>query len=425
VNICRVPLSAARLDPLALLTLPAFESTLGRFAWLSPEGRGRAVVGVGIARQRQGWPLVSGDLVGAGDAPWFVTCPFSADAAASPSAAWSEFHPPTALFPEVMLTVDDDGAWLNVAGPSDESTLLDDARELAAALAAAEDVPPEPAPRSLHAGSPFAPAEADVLHARVTAALAAIASGEVQKVVVATAHTTQLAQPADPVALLRRLRSAQPGCFLYLVEPVPGKAFLGATPERLVAVSGSQARTMALAGSARRGQNAADDSALGASLLDSAKDRAEHQLVVDELRVVLAPMASEMDVPDAPRLKQLATIQHLETPITATLPAQGDVLDLAGRLHPTPALAGTPREAALAVIHELEGNARGWYGGLVGWADAAGNGDLSVAIRCLLLDGDSATAFAGAGIVAGSDPEREVAEIGLKLGVALGALGGG
>lgn len=423
MNVCRVPLSAARLDPLALLTLPAFESTPGRFAWLSPEGRGRAVVGVGIARQRRGWPLGAGDLDGTGDTPWFVTCPFLAGAAEPAGASWSDFRVPTALFPEVLLTLDEQGAWLNVAGPSDESTLLDDAHEIAAALAVAAWEPPDASAPTRPDASPLSPAESDALRARVVAALAAIAAGEVRKVVVATSHTLRLAEQADPVALLRRLRATQPGCFLYLVEPEPGQAFLGATPERLVAVSGPQVRTMALAGSAPRGTDAAGDSALGATLLASVKDRAEHQLVIDALRDTLTPLAVDLDIPDSPRLRQLATIQHLETPITAMLPAQGEVLALAAGLHPTPALAGSPRDAALALIQSLEGDTRGWYGGLVGWADAAGNGDLSVAIRCLLLSGDSATAFAGAGIVAGSDPKREVAEVGLKLAVGLGAVG--
>jgi isochorismate synthase len=221
----------------------------------------------------------------------------------------------------------------------------------------------------------------------------------VHKVVVATAHTLQLAAALDPVAVLRRLVATQPGCFHYLVQPRPACALVGASPERLVAVDGERVRTMALAGSAPRGAGPAADEALGAALLASAKDRAEHQWVVDALRAALAPVATTITAPEAPRLRRLATIQHLETPLEAALPGQGDILALAGRLHPTPALAGTPRDAALALIRRMEGEARGWYGGLVGWLDAAGNGDLTVAIRCLLLAGDTATAFAGAGIV--------------------------
>jgi len=332
----------------------------------------------------------------------------------------------TLVLPTITLAVDLRHAWLTVVGRSDNPSAGRDLARRVREVAAALRGPGSPVTDRRRRQSPdiaaLTESEAAVLRARVEAALAVIRAGEARKVVVATAHTVHPTVPPDPVAVLRRLQSTQPDCFHYLVQPSRHRALVGASPERLVAVDGNQVRTMALAGSAPRGVDPAADEALGAALLASAKDRAEHALVVDAIRDALAPAVTSITVPDTPRLRRLATIQHLETPIEATLAGQGDILDLAARLHPTPALAGTPRDAALAAIRRIEGDTRGWYGGLVGWVDAQGNGDLTVAIRCLLLVGDTATAFAGAGIVAGSDPDREVAEIALKLGAALGAV---
>lgn len=256
---------------------------------------------------------------------------------------------------------------------------------------------------------------------RVTAALAAIDGGQAAKIVVSTSLSKVPTQPPDPVAVLGRLRAAQPEAFTFLYEPVPGGAFVGASPERLVSVSGRAVRSMALAGSAPRGQDEDSDRALGEALLASRKDRTEHAMVVDAVCSGLEPATSSLDVRGEPRLKRLAGIQHLETPIEGTLAEPASVLDLAKVLHPTPALAGTPREASMELIRLIEGGSRGLYGGAIGWMDGEGDGDLSVAIRCLLLLEDSVTAFAGAGVVAGSDPDAEVREMELKLRTVLSA----
>lgn len=263
-------------------------------------------------------------------------------------------------------------------------------------------------------------AERTALAQRIEAVLAAIDRGEVVKVVMATAHQLSASSPLDPVYLLRALGHAQPDTFRFLVSPGPGLAMSGATPERLVRAAAGRLTTMALAGSARRDPDPTVDRELGRALLASAKDRSEHALVVDAIRAALNDLP--LEVPAAPRLRRLARIQHLETPIEARLAAGADVLDFAQRLHPTPALGGTPRERALALIRALEGDRRGWYGGGVGWLDGRGNGDLAVAIRSLLVRGTDVTAFAGAGIVAGSDPAKEVAEIELKLRAVLDCL---
>jgi isochorismate synthase len=444
-------LEAGTFDPARLLDAPlrplGRRSRRHRFYFAAPDG-GPTVVGLGLAAGVGGtmmWGLGGRRDAGAGygallsrlpgardGLPAIVTAAFDPTGATAGSELWTGFDNTSGLHvPRVMLWVEGAVATLSIVGntaPDPDATARELAREAAelrrwllhpTARPAGASQPPlrqRPVPALL------SPAETDVARRRVEAALSAIERGEVEKVVVAIAHQAALRRPLDAATVLARLRAAQPGCFHYLVQFRPYRAFVGASPERLVAVDGSRVRTMALAGSAPRAADPEEDRRLGEALLASAKDRAEHALVVAAIKDTLTPLTTSLDVPARPRLKRLATIQHLETPITATLPAQGDLVDLAARLHPTPALAGTPREAALALIRRLEGGERGWYGGLVGWADHQGNGDLAVAIRCLLLAGNTATAFAGAGIVAGSDPEREVAEIALKLGAALGGV---
>ncbi|MCC7018114.1 MAG: isochorismate synthase [Ardenticatenales bacterium] len=266
-----------------------------------------------------------------------------------------------------------------------------------------------------------------ILAGRLSRALAAIDAGTVQKVVVATSRTVPCdIAHGDMPALAGAVASAAPGCTAYLVAPPANDVeavWLGATPERLVRVRGHRLWTMALAGTARRGATTAEDRALGAALLASDKDRREHAAVVDAVRGVLAHVPGlDITVAPEPRLRRLATMQHLETPITARSTSRLDVLDIAHRLHPTPALAGWPRAAALDLIARIEPDGRGWYGGGVGWLDGTGDGDIAVGIRGLLIREGAATAYAGAGIVAGSDAAAEAREIELKLAAAFAPL---
>jgi isochorismate synthase len=257
---------------------------------------------------------------------------------------------------------------------------------------------------------------------RVEHALAAIASQELEKVVLATSCSLELPAAPDPIGVLQVLRAQQPGCCHFLLSPGAGVAFMGASPERLVSVQGRSLKTVALAGSAPRGSDTAADRALGDELLASDKERREHSLVVDAICRELGESAPA-NLP-SPRLRRLATLQHLETEIRAVVPPGTSVLDWAARLHPTPALGGAPRDRARRLIHDLEGDNRGLYGGAVGWVDRPGDGDLCVAIRSMLLRGKTVTAFAGAGIVQGSDPAREADEVRSKLRVTLQALVG-
>lgn len=268
-------------------------------------------------------------------------------------------------------------------------------------------------------------AEIPAIRARVAPAVAAIRAGRADKVVLATALEHGCPVPIDPLTLLARQRARQPQCYCFLMAPTPEAAFVGATPERLLRLRGRRLETMALAGSVRRSADAAEDAALAAGLLASAKDRREHALVVEAIHASLGSMGAEIEGSTSePRIRRLAGIQHLETPIAARLPSRERLLEVARRLHPTPALGGSPREAALGLIAELEAPApgRGWYAGGIGWFDRRGDGELAVAIRSLLLRGRMVLGMAGAGLVADSDPEAEAREIALKLGLALAAL---
>ncbi|MCC6415781.1 MAG: isochorismate synthase, partial [Opitutaceae bacterium] len=192
-------------------------------------------------------------------------------------------------------------------------------------------------------------------------------------------------------------------------------SFIGASPERLVRVHGGMLTTEALAGSAPRGSDSAEDERLGAALLASAKDRHEHQLVLDSIVRRLKPLGLQLELSSEPRLRKLANVQHLHTPVRAALPVGVRVLDVLAGLHPTPAVGGVPREAALAGIRQMENFPRGLYAGAIGWIDGHGNGEFFVGLRSALINGHRARLYAGAGIVAASQPEQELAETELKF----------
>lgn len=247
---------------------------------------------------------------------------------------------------------------------------------------------------------------------QVAECIDAIEAGTMQKVVLARSLRMRIGAAPAPFDLVALLRDRYPGCRAYGVQS-NGGVFVGASPELLIARSGRRFTTRPLAGSARRGDDPAEDRAIGDRLLSSEKDRTEHSLVVDDIAIRLRPFAETLDAPTEPSLERFATVQHLATPITGT----GDIrmLRLVEALHPTPAVGGTPRTEATAFIAKIEGIDRGWYSGGVGWAEPRGDGEVSVALRCALTRGDEAVLFAGNGIVAGSDPLAEIEETRLKF----------
>lgn len=245
--------------------------------------------------------------------------------------------------------------------------------------------------------------------ADVERAVEHIAAGTLRKIVLATSMDVELEAPVDLPSTLDRLRRTYPECYRFLVQPTDDAAFLGPPPERLVKLTDGEVRTEALAGSIPRGDTPEADDARAQSLRDDTKRQHEQQLVVDAIREELSAFGEVTEHEQT--VRRLATIQHLRTPITVSLSEPVHVLSLVEALHPTPAVGGLPREPALDAIRETEAFDRGWYAAPVGWIDADGDGEFTVAIRSGVVDGASATLFAGNGIVADSDPEEEWAEI--------------
>lgn len=254
-------------------------------------------------------------------------------------------------------------------------------------------------------------------------ALGAIARGDLEKVVLARSCRVARRRVFDAAEVLAALRAQHPDCFVFGVG-IGATCFVGATPERLLRRSGRRVEASAVAGSAPRGRTPQEDQQLAQMLRESKKEQAEHEIVRRTIAAALAPVCEQLDAPESPALLTLDGIQHLHTRIEGRLRTGpgADLLELAGRLHPTPAVGGAPREAARAFLAEHEGLERGWYTGGVGWLSPSGDGELAVALRCARLHGRRATLYAGAGIVEGSDPDAELAETRLKLRAALAAL---
>ncbi len=266
-----------------------------------------------------------------------------------------------------------------------------------------------------------APAATDYRTA-VARALQHIAAGDFEKIVLARALDYTAPAPLHPLRLLNGLRQRFPECYAFSLANGRGQSFIGASPERLVRVSKGVLETEALAGSMPRGAGASDDAALGAALLHSEKDRREQRLVLENITGRLAQLGLTAEHPAEPTLRRLANVQHLHTPVRAVLGGEVRLLTALAGLHPTPAVGGTPVTAALARIRPLEGFSRGLYGGALGWVNARGGGEFFVGIRSALVDGATARVYAGAGIVAGSSPEKEFAETELKSRAMLDAL---
>ncbi|HWA86274.1 MAG TPA: isochorismate synthase [Opitutus sp.] len=257
--------------------------------------------------------------------------------------------------------------------------------------------------------------DAENYRAAVRAGLAQIGAGEFRKIVLARRRAVRGEAPLHPLRMLNGLRQRFPECYAFSVANGRGQSFIGASPERLVRASRGVAETEALAGSAPRGGSASEDAARGETLLRSEKNRHEQKLVLDSICRRLEPLGLKLEFPPGPGLRKLANVQHLHTPIRANLPDSVRLLDLVARLHPTPAVGGSPRDTAVPRIRGLEGFSRGLYAGALGWLNARGGGEFFVGLRSALVDGRQAQLYAGAGIVAGSSPENELAETELKF----------
>lgn len=327
---------------------------------------------------------------------------------------WGDF--PTAGFalPEVQLTRSDDGTWLTVSRYGTDVTPDEVAADLDAACEALADLPAmipsggTPGVRRTRRGATKAEWTAGVADA-----VERIEAGELVKVALALDLEVDLLEDVDPLNVLERLRRTYPNCYRFLVQPSDDAAFVGAPPERLVKLTDGTVQTEALAGSVGRGGTPEADAQLAQSLTESPKIDHEQRLVVDTICEQLSAFGTVHE--HDRRVRKLATIQHLQTPIEADLDGDEHVLSIVEALHPTPAVGGVPADVALATITDTETFDRGWYASPIGWFDAAGDGEFCVGIRAGVLGGTDATLFGGNGIVGDSDPAEEWEEVQLKF----------
>ena len=238
----------------------------------------------------------------------------------------------------------------------------------------------------------------------------AINRQEVSKVVLAHRRHLTLTEPVRPEHLAVRLREQNPGSYVTILQPAPDTLFAAATPELLVERTADTVRSAALAGSQERGADEVSDSQLSHELQGSAKNSHEHELVVDSITNRLQQQNGSVVIGDR-SVQQFRGVQHLHTPISATFNTTPHIIDLVAELHPTPAVGGAPRNAALEKMQEAESFDRGWYAAPIGWFDSAGNGSFAIGIRSALFAGRTVTAYAGAGIVAESNPLSEWNEL--------------
>ncbi len=339
---------------------------------------------------------------------------FADDGGGSPE--WSSLAPATLVLPEVSLARYGEEARLTLslaAGPDDRpDSLMERGRARLGELAPATMplLDPDPVGRARVAGA-AAPSHYE---AAVGRAVERIAAGELQKIVLAREVRVHGTKDHDPAPVLDALRAAFPACYCWCVG-TPELAFVGASPELLVRRDGARAQTVALAGTTRRSADPAVDDHLGEQLLQSPKDREEQAIVARRIERTLEPVSLWVAAGDEPGLAKVQNVQHLATPIRAQLARPLHVLELAGLLHPTPAVGGEPRSVAGPLIPALEGMDRGWYAGGVGWTDLGEDGEFCVALRCGLLRGPTAHLYAGCGIVRDSVPADELAETEVKL----------
>jgi len=345
------------------------------------------------------------------------------------SPHWRGFPPASLSVPEVALTrvVRDEGPIVRMtlaalAQPDDTAEEL-----LGKLLARVEQLRGEPLPLL----DPAPTGRFEVVSAMppehyvqaVGRAVELIGSGQLQKIVLAREVQVHAPTVYDPAAVFGVLRAEFPSCYVFCVGR-GGSTLIAASPELLVRRDGQRVGTMALAGSSRRSADPAVDAHLGEQLLRDESYREEHAIVVRRIQRILRAHSVWVTAAAEPELVRIANIQHLATPIRAQLARPMEALQLAGLMHPTPAVGGEPLRAAAPLIPALEGFDRGWYTGPVGWTDTTGDGEFCVALRCALLHENIARCYAGNGIVQNSDPVTELSETEVKLAALLPLLAG-
>jgi isochorismate synthase len=358
------------------------------------------------------------ELPGGAGPVWTGGFAFDPQGATEPK--WSSLPPALMTMPELALLRHGEEAFLTAAVSvepgTDPGPALEGVRGRLASLTEAALTPPDPHPSgATRIAGRHSPEHYEQI---VADAVERIGADELKKVVLARELEVEAPAAYDPAALFGALRALFPSCFCFCFG-TPEAAFMAASPELLVRRSGAVAATVALAGTTARSADPAVDDHLGEAMLRSPKVRDEHGIVVDRIERSLRPHAVWVHPEPDPTVVRVGNLQHLATPIRAQLAESRSAIDLAGRLHPTPAIGGEPREPAVELIRELEGIDRGWYSGPVGWMDATEDGEFCVGLRSALIRDRHAHLFSGNGIVAASDPADELAETELKFAVWL------
>ncbi len=400
---------SADLDPIALVR--AGSATSGWAGYFSSPA-GVEIAGLGVAwRTAASGPNRLIDLdraIRARETGIPLVVGFSFSPHGPRLAEWNGFAPASAVLPLISVVRRNGENRLLVAIPPGRASR--DILELLLGLVAPDPIRVFEATDHVVESRPPPAAWKDA----VSEAVGAIRAGSLEKAVLARSVSVRTDVPARPFDLVSQLRSGYPYSFTFGWQE-GDSAFIGASPELLIARSGLEISTNPLAGSAARGKDDLEDTRLGHALAVSRKDHREHMLVVEDIRTRLAPLTDELGVPAEPVLRKFPTVQHLSTEITGRLAQPRSVVELADVLHPTPAVGGTPRDDSLLFLDKIEEIDRGWYAGGIGWCDPSGDGEIAVALRCGLLRGSTAYLYAGAGIVVDSDPDEELFETRLKF----------
>ena len=338
------------------------------------------------------------------------------------TALWESYKNSQFIIPSLLLVQSENELYLTTNVTIEQETninkLVSEMQEMEATFIAGKDIP-----YVQSTVTDKQEIDANQWKQLVQSAKDTIADKHAHKIVLARELRLTFSSKAEISRMLKQLEEMQPNSYIFAMEHGED-CFVGATPERLVRVKQQELLSTCLAGTAPRGKTPEEDEQISKALLQDDKNLQEHDFVVRMIQDAIAPYCSHIEVPEKPVAYPLKNLQHLYTPVTARLKEGMGILDAVKRLHPTPALGGTPNEAALSFIRDHEQLDRGWYGAPVGWMDSNQNGEFAVAIRSGLIQSKEASLFAGCGIVQDSDIEAEYAETAMKFLPMLSALEG-
>ncbi|WP_210364808.1 isochorismate synthase [Bacillus sp. REN3] len=348
---------------------------------------------------------------------------FSFDPMKEKTGLWAKYSGALFHIPKYMLTIVNGDVYFTtnvICTQHDDESLFEKViNERQEILQVSEESPPlaKPVMENMEEIEP------ETWKQTVTDVVNGLADSELKKVVLARELRLHFKDPVQAETVLHNLLHVQKDSFTFAFES-NGDCFIGASPERLVKKDGGNVFSACVAGSIGRGCTSAEDEKLGQELLNDQKNLIEHQYVVDMIKEAMRETCDEVIIPDEPKLMKMKYIQHLYTPVVGQNREGTSLLDLVDKLHPTPALGGLPKQAAVEKIRAVEQLDRGYYAAPIGWMDHKGNGEFAVAIRSGLIQGNEASLFAGCGVVADSNAESEYTETRIKFKPMLTALGG-